>query len=742
MATPEEIAVEAEKQAEKQVELLKIRNDLEEASLKNTIELAKAQDTLFEAQQKVLLGEIEKLKLENKAYDDEKQNFQNLTNARKVANATLIEQEKELAKQVANLAKQATDAAKGAEQGQMLAKLLGISENNKDTLVYRLLSNPEEVFAGLKSELGILEGLTTKAAAGTVLVAIGLSALLKVQEATITAFYETDAAFSSFAATTGGAAKYNDVITATARGNTALGISFAQSGKALTDLYQGLNTFTKLNEAAKNSITTTVAKLEKLGISGADSAKSIASLSTAMMVSEESAAKTLETFAAMGESIGVATKQMVSDFIAVKDELFVFGDAMDETFMRLAQQAKATGVAVNDLLGLALKFDTFEGAATQVAKLNSVLGGPYLSAMAMLEATDPTERINMIREAVKESTMSFETMSYYQKKAIMEAGGFKTVEEAKRILSMSSVEAAKAMEAQAASQEKLNEAIKRAQPISEKLSMIMANFAIVMGPVVEGVSRFLSFIVEIMDENPFFSKALVVIAYLFVIIGAAMASFIAPLVAIVAGIGAAIAAFLDLIGVFDKLGFAIMHKRNSPTLYELFKMLPGIFLAMGQAALLFSAAIKITALGLPFLVLGLSGLMLALMSFGNPLTMLGLFAVVGALGAMAIAINQIETEKLISFKVMMEKVVEISMPANTEGFEKFSEKFEAVANATAKIDASKTQTFANMLTATQNLSQSLSLNQTVIVKIGSDKFKGVIEKIIDNKMPDNAISLT
>ena len=62
--TPQEIAVEAEKQAEKQVELLKIRNDLEEASLKNTIELAKAQDTLFEAQQKVLLGEIEKLKLD------------------------------------------------------------------------------------------------------------------------------------------------------------------------------------------------------------------------------------------------------------------------------------------------------------------------------------------------------------------------------------------------------------------------------------------------------------------------------------------------------------------------------------------------------------------------------------------------------------------------------------------------------------------------------------------------------
>ena len=154
MATPEEIAVEAEKQAEKQVELLKIRNDLEEASLKNTIELAKAQDTLFEAQQKVLLGEIEKLKLANKAYDTEKEKFQNLTNARKVANATLI------------------------EQGQMLAKLLGISENNKDTLVYRLLSNPEEVFAGLKSELGILEGLTTKAAAGTALIAIGLSTLL------------------------------------------------------------------------------------------------------------------------------------------------------------------------------------------------------------------------------------------------------------------------------------------------------------------------------------------------------------------------------------------------------------------------------------------------------------------------------------------------------------------------------------------------------------------------------------
>ena len=362
--------------------------------------------------------------------------------------------------------------------------------------------------------------------------------MLKVQEATIKAFIEMDTAFSSFAAATGAAASYHDVITETARGNTALGIGFRESGKAVTDLYTNLNTFSNLNKSAQEDLTITAAKLEKLGISGSETAKSIQTLSMMMGVSEVQAAQTIEQFAAMGQAIGVSSKQMISDFMAVKDQLAVFGSTMDETFIRLEQQSKATGVAVGDLLNLTNKFDTFEGAANQVAKLNAILGGPFLSAMTMIETTDPTERINMIRESVNNAGMSFESMSYYQKKAIMEAGGFKSIEEAQRILSMSAGEAAAELQAQAARQKELNDTIERAQPIQEKLTMIMANFAIVMQGPVEMLSGFLSVVLEIMDELPF-------LGYL---LGGIVTAFVA--LKIVQSIGAMLSA---LAGVFSFL---------------------------------------------------------------------------------------------------------------------------------------------------------------------------------------------
>jgi hypothetical protein len=47
-----------------------------------------------------------------------------------------------------------------------------------------------------------------------------------------------------------------------------------------------------------------------------------------------------------------------------------------------------------------------------------------------------------------------------------------------------------------------------------------------------------------------------------------------------------------------------------------------------------------------------------------------------------------------------------------------------------------------MLTATQNLAQSMSINQTVVVKIGSQQFKGVIESVVNDKMPNNATATT
>ena len=664
-------------------------------------------------------------------------------------------------KQLDKVNEKKKDIARAEGAGETLAKLLGISESNKNSLTYQMFKNPKLVMDGFKGAIQDAGGLST---------ALFTSIAMKAQEAAAAILLITkqqitmaDQSVSSFYAATGANESYTKSIYEVGRGNTALGIGFQQSGKAITDLYTNLNTFTTLNKSTKESLVLTTAKLEKLGISGGDTAKSIASLSVMMGISENQAAKTVERFAAMGQAIGVSSKQMISDFMGVKDQLAVFGSAMDSTFIKLEAQAKATGVAVNDLLALTNKFDTFEGAASQVAKLNAILGGPYLSAMSMIETTDPTERINMLRQAVNNAGMSFQSMSYYEKKAIADAGGFKSIEEAQRILSMSAGEAAEELQKQQASQKALNEAIERAQPIQEKLTMIMANFAIVMEPVVTGISNFLTYILELQDEIPGFGIILGVIGFAFSAIAFALIVAIPLLTALPglftllgttaapAAVGAEAAAVgissaastlaaatpiivkgsaglgifaLALLGVgaavlLVGLGFKAMLEGFAAVLEQGVKA-PDIFLNMAIGILALTAAIYALSI--------------------NPLAFLGIANLVAAVYGISKAINSIETEKVIAFKTVMEKSVEISEPSTIQGFEKFSEKFEAVAKATANVDASRTQSFANLLIATQNLSQAFKVNTTVNVKIGDKKFEAVVEEIVDKKMGDASIN--
>lgn len=637
-------------------------------------------------------------------------------------NAALSEEYRDQLKIVKDLNDELDDVGRARGQGKRLANLLGISEDDKNSLTYQLFHNPKGIMDGFNKEVE---------AAGGLMAGLSTSLIMKVQEATVAALYEQDKAISSFVAATGATAEYNSIIYDTARGNTALGISFAESGKAVTDLYTNLNTFTRLTKSAQQELTVTTAKLEMLGISGGETANSIATLSEMMKISEVQAAKVVEEFAAMGQAIGVSSKQMISDFAGVKDQLAVFGNDMNKVFTDLEAQSKATGVAVSDLLNLANKFDTFGSAADSVGKLNAMLGGPYLSTMAMIESTDPTERIDMLRQAVNNAGIAFDEMSYYEKKAIMEAGGFKTVEEAQRVLSMSAGAYADQLKNQSATQKELNDAIERAQPIQDKLTKAMANFAIVMGPLVDILSGMLTVLVELLD-NPigrFITTMLVVVAVSYKVVQAFTAIRTAVLAMNLAmatsPFGLAVIALSAAVG---GLYYLFMQKRSSPTLYEFFLMLPKMFALMAGSALIFASSLMIISGSLPLLSLGLLGLSLAIMSFANPIVLVGIYALGKALSTIVDQINEVETDKIINFKVMMEKVVEISQPDNMAGFQAFKENFEAVAKATAEFEVKKAQSFTTLLTATQNLSQNLQLKQDIKVLVDSQAIAARIEK--------------
>ena len=79
------------------------------------------------------------------------------------------------------------------------------------------------------------------------------------------------------------------------------------------------------------------------------------------------------------------------------------------------------------VLNITNRFDTFEGAAEMAGQLNAALGGNMVNAMDMMMETDPAARFESIRDAIMDTGLTFDDMSYYQKQFYTEALGLSDV---------------------------------------------------------------------------------------------------------------------------------------------------------------------------------------------------------------------------------------------------------------------------------------------------------------------------
>ena len=85
-----------------------------------------------------------------------------------------------------------------------------------------------------------------------------------------------------------------------------------------------------------------------------------------------------------------------------------YGNDTVKVFGNLQAQAVATGVDVNSLAAVASKLDTFKGAAQAAQGFNAVLGKTVLSVTDLVHA-EPAEKIELLKDAMDRSGMSFDT---------------------------------------------------------------------------------------------------------------------------------------------------------------------------------------------------------------------------------------------------------------------------------------------------------------------------------------------
>ena len=234
---------------------------------------------------------------------------------------------------------------------------------------------------------------------------------------------------------TGMVGAFDEQIAKSERRMVKFGIGIAELSAQFDRLATGVGTFTSISDEDQTTMAESIALLEKFGVSADQTVGNINSMSAAMGISEVEAVKLQQSLFLTAQENKIATGKMMSDFASVSDELMAFGDTAVDVFADLAVAAKKSNMEVGELLGIATRFDTFEGATESVGKLNALLGGPFLNSLEMVMETDPTKRLSMLSGALNSTGKSFQDMSYYERKAIADAAGLASTADLAKVMS-------------------------------------------------------------------------------------------------------------------------------------------------------------------------------------------------------------------------------------------------------------------------------------------------------------------
>ena len=296
---------------------------------------------------------------------------------------------------------------------------------------------------------------------------------------------EVQAQSAQFNKATGMAGKYDEAIMSTVRATQDAGVSVAEANEAFQSLIMTTTRFTKLAPSQQAALANTTAVLNELGVSSEVSAQGLQIMTTSLqMTAEQAESETRRIFTA-AQDIGVAPAEMAADFVAMGDSLAAFGNDAVDVFIDLKETAKETGIEMSSLLGIAEQFDTFEGAAGSVGKLNALLGGPFLNTIDMISVTEPAERMLMLQQAVNDAGTSFQDMNYYQRKAIASAMGLKDAAELGALMRGELEGMGGASSGTAKKLEELKKATKFTQSLADELEATKLAFTASFEPLIK-----------------------------------------------------------------------------------------------------------------------------------------------------------------------------------------------------------------------------------------------------------------
>ena len=297
-----------------------------------------------------------------------------------------------------------------------------------------------------------------------------------------------------------------------------LGVSMEELTKGMGDLITSFTDFTMLAPAQREELAKTATVMqEAYGIATQDFAKGIQA-STKMLGMNVGAAKNFQgELVETAKALGVAPAQLSAQFAEMGPQLAKFGTQGGKAFKELARISKLTGMEMSKVLAITNKFDTFEGAAEQAGQLNAALGGNFVNAMDLMMATDPAERFGMIRDAILDTGLTFDDMSYYQKQFYTNSLGLSDVGDLALMLSGDMSKLGGATNKTAKDYEDQAKRAAELMDIQEKLKSIFLESA----PAVEKIANMLATAANFVAK---FSTEIMVLTGLYVVLQGVIAA--------------------------------------------------------------------------------------------------------------------------------------------------------------------------------------------------------------------------
>ena len=317
-----------------------------------------------------------------------------------------------------------------------------------------------------------------------------VSAAFSLTQKALDLAFAIDDAGKKFQASTGYAKDFSAEIKIVSVGLMQAGVTASEASAAFSALSSNLSSFNPQATSANVQLATQVALMEKIGIGTSESAKSIDMFQRSLGMSQKAAADMTLQMSTMGQNIGIETKKLISDINSIMPNLLQFGNRSQQVFTDLAARAKATGIEMSKLVSIAEKFETFDEAADNTAKLNAMLG-TNISTMEILTA-DYDEKLDILRKQIGSAVTDLSQMDRFTQKFVQQALGVGSVAEAQSLLNMSNQEYLSYkndMEAQAKTQAELQKQAQSLVVPMEKLKLAFMKLAVVLMPLAEAIVK-------------------------------------------------------------------------------------------------------------------------------------------------------------------------------------------------------------------------------------------------------------